>query len=362
MPNIEPQKIVYLFGAGATHAEKTLECKIKKVDYLKKKDELKLGLLAKEVSERVIKKLLKKEPEFLKNFGITEFSLYQNPLGAPCIDVELFISLLEAIKIDEVEEKAKKVRDYFRNDIYDNLFINGKLIHPRLYSALIELHNLIKDKEELIGFLTLNYDSIFEKSFKLTKNWFDYGLDVEKKSLYFPHKPSQIPLLKLHGSFDWHLSSNVDKIVISSDGKTETMQWIPPRLNKEYSNYPYNIIHGKAYELLAQCNILRVIGCSLNQNDIGLISLLFKTQHKGSDPYLIEIIDDEKRLQELIKRIGMLLSFDESFYRKGGWTELERNASKNHFLDWLYYQVENTSNIRLFRTKYLKNIKRWANL
>ena len=191
---------------------------------------------------------------------------------------------------------------------------------------------------------------------------FDYGIDVEEKSLRWPHKLGKLPLLKLHGSFDWYMDAEMNKMSIAQNGAAETMQWIPPRLNKEYFNYPYNIIHGKAYELLAQCDILRVIGCGLNQNDIGLISLLFKTQHKGSNPYNIEIIGSEEGLQGLIKRLGMLLSFNESFYRKDAWAKLEKQATKNPFLDWLYFKVKNTPKKSLRATKYLKRVEQWANL
>lgn len=360
MLNSEPPKIVYLLGAGATHAEKQLGCKVKKID-LDKNGEPKKGLLAKHISERVIKKLLKNKKglQALKEYGITKASLYWGE--SPDIDIELFISLLEANKTETTEDQARLFRRYFREDICLNLTIEKKELQPRLCPALIEWH--LKDNtENLIGFLSLNYDSIFEKSSKLKKQDFDYGIDVEEESLRWPYKLGKLLLLKLHGSFDWYLSSDMNKMIVAQNGDPNTIQWIPPGLNKEYLNYPYNIIHGKAYELLSQCDILRVIGCGLNQNDIGLISLLFKTQHKGLNPYIIDIICSEEDLKEIFKKLGMLLSFDESFYSKDEWLKLQKQKTGNPFLDWLYVKVKNAPSSCLRGTKYLKTVERWKNL
>ena len=362
MVDSKPQKIVYLLGAGATHAEKQLECKIRKSG-LGNNGEPKNGLLAKHISDRVIKKLLKNKEgvRVLEEHQITKGSLYGDPLGEPDIDIELLISLLETNKTETSENHVRLLKKYFRESICQNLTIEKSKIQPRLGPTLIEWH-LKDNSEKQIGFLSLNYDSIFEQSFKLMKQEFDYGIDVENKSLRWPHKSDKLPLLKLHGSFDWYLSSDMDKMSVIQNGTIETMQWIPPRLNKEYLNYPYNIIHGKAYEILAQCDTLRVIGCGLNQNDIGLISLLFKTQHKGSNPYKIEIIDSEEGLQGLTKRLGMLLSFDESFYRKDAWTKLGKNPTNNPFLDWLYFKIKNAPSKQSRETKYLKSIEKWGDL
>ena len=58
---------------------------------------------------------------------------------------------------------------------------------------------------------------------------------------------------------------------------------------------PYNFIWGRAFDVLAKCDVLRVIGCSLNQNDISLIDLLFKVHLERADYFEIEIIDFQKQ-------------------------------------------------------------------
>ena len=91
------------------------------------------------------------------------------------------------------------------------------------------------------------------------------------------------PLLKLHGSFNW------DRITI--DGRQRSVQIIPIGNNKNYLFPPYNFIWGKAYELLKKCDVLRIVGCSLNQNDLGLIDLLFKAHSDKGESIKIKIID-----------------------------------------------------------------------
>lgn len=361
---ITPKKIVYLFGAGATHAEKLLQFRILKKG-LNNIEEKKFGLLARHVSKRVFERFIETNPIEAQYYGITKYSI-DEPSGFDILehgDIELFISLVESLKTEISEKHAILLRRYFREDILKNIFINNKQIIPQLNSSLIELHELNNKKEKILGFLTLNYDPIFEKSFKIKKIKIDYGVAVNNQgSMDFTSKSDkQYLLLKLHGSFDWYLKPDINKISISSGDKAEDSLWIPPRLNKEYLNYPYNLIHGKAFELLRQCDILRIVGCSLNQNDTGLISLLFRTQKLRNRPYSIEIINAPNALLDIKKRLGLMFSFSESFYDNDKWEQLERNPD-NPFLDWLYHNVINASDDSLRNTSYLKNVKRWINL
>jgi hypothetical protein len=71
--------------------------------------------------------------------------------------------------------------------------------------------------------------------------------------------------------------------------------WIPPTILKEAKNYPFNKLAGLAYELLSrQCDVLRVVGSALTQNDWNILSLIFNAQRqtelrKGA-PFRIELI------------------------------------------------------------------------
>jgi hypothetical protein len=69
--------------------------------------------------------------------------------------------------------------------------------------------------------------------------------------------------------------------------------------------YPFNLLWGRAYELL-DCDILRVIGCKLSQNDWGLISLLFNTQLEAGNAYQIELICSHESGEKIRERNGFL--------------------------------------------------------
>ena len=222
----------------------------------------------------------------------------------------------------------------------------------------MEWHRYIAN-EDVLGYLTLNYDSMLERASNLTKHKFNYGFDIKNLQAQGSSFDRSNIILKLHGSFDWYLDMKTKKVIASSAHRPSTMQWLPPSLNKDYLNYPYNIVHGKAYELLLQCDILRVIGCTLSQNDLGLISLLFKTQHRKPKPLKIEVVRSEKGFKKLVERLGSILTL-ESFYDDPKWTDSAKKPTNNPFLDWLSYLIDAAPGIDISKTKFLKKIPIWA--
>jgi hypothetical protein len=110
-----------------------------------------------------------------------------------------------------------------------------------------------------------------------------------------------VPLLKLHGSFNW---KNEYPIAIVSDIEDEEdVLWIPPGVVKRREDYPFSLIWGRARELM-ECDILRIIGCSLSRNDWELVSLLYTTQRLRSDgkQYILELIDYPEQCKDIIDR------------------------------------------------------------
>ena len=145
-----------------------------------------------------------------------------------------------------------------------------------LHKALFELHILIQEQEELLGFISLNYDDVLDEAYKeIFKSDPNYSLTTQTNT--------NRPLLKLHGSFTW------ENIEIYE--KKKTIPIIPIGINKNYLFPPYNFIWGEAFEILVQCDTLRIIGCSLNQSDLGLIDLLFKAHLERDEQITMEIID-----------------------------------------------------------------------
>jgi hypothetical protein len=96
------------------------------------------------------------------------------------------------------------------------------------------------------------------------------------------------------------------KILGEIEESKEEILWVPPGVQKGFTCYPFNIIWGRAAELL-DCDVLRVIGSSLSQNDWEILSLLFRTQlmHK-SGGYDIELIIHEKPTNQIMDNYSFL--------------------------------------------------------
>ena len=234
-------KIVYLFGAGATHAEFTNLYPNKSTDgnFLSKN-----SLLMADVSKRVC--------EGAKNNGSFPKKIAGLISPAGLSNIELFISLIENNEVRS-EATIEELKSLMKKDILNRLS-KSRLKRFYLHKALLEIHqrNYI---EELLGVISLNYDRVLDEAYRAVGNTPNYCLHFDDHS--------GVPLLKLHGAFD--LEYRGRKLPI-----------ITPGINKNYLELPYNFIWGRALEILIDCDILRVIGCSLSQNDVGLVDLLFK--------------------------------------------------------------------------------------
>jgi len=326
-----PDKIVYLFGAGATHAELS---NAYPADANTEKFEIEKGLLMRHVSLRVIQRAYD-DAEYIR--GISGII---SKTGA---NIEQLISLLESIRIEDSYKKANTLRRLIEEDISQHLIFPRDGNYPILYKSLLEFHqqDLVKQKEELFGLITLNYDDLLDNAYKQI-----FQTDC------IPYCRSQnetrdIPLLKLHGSFGWkHKIGTIES----------NTPIIPPGIRKNYLEIPFNYIWGKAFELLVQCNKLRVIGCSLEQTDWGLIELLFKVHIWRKEPFEIEIISSEHTGIRIKKNYGF-------FPKITTLTKLENNLipdqqPDNIFKEWIVAKanrlLKNQENIQ--RTIYLKQL------
>ncbi|MEW6722041.1 MAG: SIR2 family protein [Candidatus Micrarchaeota archaeon] len=356
-------KVVYLFGAGATHAEKMYALRSDDVG-----DE---GLLNADVSRRVISNFLTDEPGFLSEFGIDEKSSLEREkykvlvggnkkVAEKNVDIELLISLIQSIKTDKARQAAEKLRAAFREDIRFNLSQPSNPVNPMLYSSLLELSRINESNEQVLGYLTTNYDSLIDSAFKLLRQEIDYGAEVYNNEI---SSKSNV-LLKLHGSFDWQMSANSNKLEINSLTDNHAV-WVPPGLDKEYVSYPYNLLSGRARELLTNCDVLRIIGCSLHQNDFRLISLLHSTYcSRKPNSYTIDLVTTQTAYDDLaITRLGFAFKFKEHFIKRSEYVDFygkDDRFSKNPFLDWLTFNrdlLERDSPSKLAETTYLKNLE-----
>lgn len=164
----------------------------------------------------------------------------------------------------------------------------------QLYSALLDMYSVEGCPEVLGGMLSINYDEYIEAAAEsVYGEAADYGLTISGNS----GSARNFTLIKLHGSFNWKHTWPVEH---SQVGAQDPL-WIPPGIQKGKERYPFNVLWGKAREML-NCDVLRIIGCRLSGNDWDLISLLFATRHTHANrkvPYVVEIIDSPKRAFEL---------------------------------------------------------------
>ncbi len=265
MSNSKLPKIVYLFGAGATHAEIVNLNPKRSISEIFLKN---YGLLIEHISERVIEKA-QSNSKYLRNI-----KMVSSPEGS--LNIELLISLIENNRIPNSERKTNYLKNLVEKDILERLTDN-RLRRFYLHKALLELHLKIEDKEKLLGIISLNYDHVLDDAYKTIYN--SKGLNY----CFSSEKCKDTPLLKLHGSFNWKS--------IKIHGRKRTVQIIPLGINKNYLQLPYSFIWSRALEILTDCDILRIIGCSLNQNDLDLIDLLFKAHFEKRKSFEIQIID-----------------------------------------------------------------------
>lgn len=332
------EKVVYLFGAGATHAEVMNMYPDPGADEL-----VKNGLLINHVSRRVMAKA-SNDDSFTN--GI-ESIISKDRSG----NIEQLVSLIESNEalVKDSHKKADKLRSLVAKDIKKYLKTKGMSNEPMLYKGLLELHHIgkIQKKEDVLGFITLNYDQLLDDA---------YNAIFCKEPNYCMTSISDngLPVLKLHGSF------NMPKLKM---GQNEIdVPIIPLGIRKNYLELPFNFIWGKAGEILAECNKLRVIGCSLDQNDWGLIDLLFKSHLWRGEPYQIEIIDFDSIGEKIRNTLGFLPKITKAYsieinLIKGDMDSPEVHPLANPFKIWLNAKTRSMLMAdEIVQTNYLKHV------
>ncbi len=211
-------------------------------------------------------------------------------------DIEVILSLLEGHKgldLSPFKTVCPELRQLFREYLLTE--INGKSLVPKIHNSLLHIHNkygpnMGENGESLLGILTLNYDSILDAAFHDIYGIIDYGY-ITTPPQEKPH--SKVPLLlKMHGSFNWCIEK--DELAVSGkfeqlDYKDKCTGWMPPSVYKKPHEKVFPELWEKASNLLTECDVLRVLGCSLRSEDFALISLIFSAQVM-SKPFRIELI------------------------------------------------------------------------
>ncbi len=297
MARPKKKKVIYLFGAGATQAV------VKAINPEK-------GLLTADIQDVIEKQFSSK--------GVDD--RIWNELITKGNDIEHLISVLES---QHNYAASEKLREHYRDAIVKLSEEISDNPPSNLYSILIDLHrNIKKLDEELSCFITLNYEDILERTIKAH---FKYEIDYTIQTLKMKKiKRTSIKVFKLHGSFNWFNSRPIAVKKMASLQSKDTL-WIPPGVEKRKENYPFNLLWGKAIEQLMNCDVLRIVGCSLSRNDWGLIPILYTVQRfnengSGMEIQVIDYPETADSIKKMYKYLNVksLTELPEffSFYKK----------------------------------------------
>ena len=266
----QTKKVVYLLGAGATQAEASLKDESIRIQMQDIKDGMLLAMRDRKMR------------------GLAEV---KNELANEASDVEHLITLYEYTGNKKHNRIANILKELFSTEIQIRVGKLGPNYQPRLLTALIDMHKIPDLCEDLIGIITINYEDLIERAFQLVKGGINYSVEMIGEHSRLKLNQNIEPILKLHGSFNW---MNQHPLSLTDEEKMSPgdVLWIPPGVEKRRERYPFSIVWGRAREILV-CDILRIIGCSLNRNDWQLISLLYTTQKLNIQrrAYLIELIN-----------------------------------------------------------------------
>jgi hypothetical protein len=292
----EPLKqIVYLFGAGATQAELNY-LGVSGVNVLMRNSEHGLG-----IATRVLNRIPERWRRFL---GEDEGR-----------DIEKLISLLAASSVDDLIQLADRMRRQYFREIRNGLVVGKMLSRPSLATGLLEMHQVDRFKQKaevLTGVVTTNHDGLLQVASQKVFGDVNAGFPFSSEDFSDGISNGTPAILQLHGSFTWTFASptNISRLTRDSVYSADTI-WIPPTILKESKNYPFNKLAGLAYELLAKkCDVLRIIGSSLTQNDWNVLSLIFNAQrHKELGrhlPFRVELITSHKTGLKIAEDCGYL--------------------------------------------------------
>ena len=143
MLQAEPKKIVYLFGAGATHAEME---NLGLVETAKAQEQREL--LLRSVSRRVIEKA-RRSSSYRKGVDMVSATL-GSPIESGSLNIELLISLIENSKIYGWEYKTRYLKKLVKEDI-KAVLTAARIKRFYLHKALLELHEheITKQREQV---------------------------------------------------------------------------------------------------------------------------------------------------------------------------------------------------------------------
>ena len=325
-----PKRIVYLWGAGATQAEAqhlgaTISLLMPDTD-----------AFGDGIATRILGRM-----------GRSVTSSFSSEHG---VDIEKLISLLAASGIEEHSCLADKMRQAYFTELKVSLANAGVLENPSLAIDLFDMHSNRKFREEvetLSGIITTNHDGLLQVASQNVFGKVNLGFEFSSAAFSEVISNAVPPILQLHGSFTWRFGTPMRVRKLRKQSAYTDTVWIPPTILKESKIYPFNKLSGLAYELLARhCDLLRVVGASLTQNDWNILSLIFNAQrhreYTNGTAFLIDLImphESGMRIAEecaylkYIKPIGYLTEGQFAAYKDS--SVEPKPGMENPFAYWL---------------------------
>lgn len=297
---VQPKKVVYLFGAGATQAE---------FDHIGVTTNILMGNY-KDKGDGISTAILK---HFAKEWPY--------PLPAEnSVDVEKLVSLLNSSGTRRMETLAESIRSKYVDEIQMRLRATPIISKPILATTLLEFHAdevMKKEVEVLTGLITTNHDGLLQLASMSVHGAINLGIPFQSRTFGTKGKPpsnSLAPplLLQLHGSFTWKFGRPIKVSAPKDISKySSTMIWIPPTTSKDARLYPFGKLMALAYEMLCdECDVLRVVGASMTQNDWNILSLIFNAQqHRRlvrKSEFVVELIMPQKSGVNLVATCSFL--------------------------------------------------------
>jgi len=331
------KEVVYLWGAGATQAE---------IDYLGAR---RVNLLMRDndkLGDGVATRILKRIPKRWRSSFLVDQGM----------DIEKLISLLSASNVGDYERLAERIRQLYFEDICTNLAAARVLLNPQLAIGLLTMHhnNQFRQKEILSGIITTNHDGLLQLATQQVFTAVNLGIPFDSKD-FISDTAGAAPILQLHGSFTWvfGLPLRVSSLSKTSAYSARTV-WIPPTILKESKSYPFNKLSGLAYELLSKhCDVLRIVGSALTQNDWNVVSMIFNAQrHReltNGVPFRIELIMHHQGGLAITKEcsylndltpIGYLTEGSFAGYKDDGGDDAVTSEMENPFFYWLKQKIQ----------------------
>jgi len=231
------------------------------------------------------------------------------------VDIEKLISLLGATGVAQHSELAEKMRRLYFEEVRRGLVKGGVISTPQLSTALLDLHRCRKFRqnvEVLSAILTTNHDGLWQVAFQESYGAVNVGFPVTSEDFDLNVTAAVPLLLQLHGSFTWSFGVPIEVRRLRRDSRylADTV-WLPPSIQKESKTHPFNKLIAMAYAcLVTRCDVLRIIGSSMAQNDWNVLSLIFNAQrHREAvrkNAFRIELIMSQENGEAIQRQCSYL--------------------------------------------------------